>query len=356
MKYKNLFVSILLMAVLFAPMLGAAAQTGGDQGIEAGAPGAGFTFQGYLTDNTGTPYHDSCDINVSLWDAVTGGNQIGVIDSNPGIQVMNGYFTMVLNESNQFGPNPFDGSPRYLQIGIGCQSADEQQMLTPRQPLRAAPYATYALTVAPHAHTEETWSANTTDSVLTIDNTSNTTGTALTLNGTRIGLALDAQGAIRSSATSTLELSPYSIILRDGSTAGATLKALGGGGMGIGVPGGGTVYAVLPVQTFGNLFGSDMYVQGLEVCYRVPTYNSYIDTTAVVRHNGEGTGEEYYVISSEGWGEKEFACYTMIAPTPRMPIGDATWVQFNLKNGEPGVGPYYLNIHSVKLILTEIEN
>lgn len=356
MKYKKLFVSILLMAVLFAPMLGAAAQTGGDQGVEAAPPGGGFTFQGYLTDDAGNPYDDSCDINVSLWDAPTGGNQIGEIDANHGAQVMDGYFTIVLNDNGQFGPNPFNGSPRYLQIGVGCQSSGEQQLLTPRQPLYAAPYATYALSVAPHAHTGETWSFNTTGSVLTIDNTSNTTGAALTLNGTRIGLALDAQGAIRSSASSELYLSPYSIILRDGSTAGATIKALGGGGMGIGVPGGGTAYAVLPVQTFGSLFGSDMYVQGLEVCYRVPSYNSYIDTTAVVKHNGQGTGEEYYVISSEGWGKKEFTCYTMIAPTPRMPIDDATWVQFNIKNGEPGVGPYYVNIHSVKLILTEIEN
>ncbi len=105
-------------------------------------PSSVFTYQGQLKSG-GTPYTGSCDFQFGLWNASTVGAQIGGTQSVAGVPVANGLFTTPLD----FGLTAFDGSPRFLQIGVRCPAgAGSYTPLSSRQPLTAAPMALYANT------------------------------------------------------------------------------------------------------------------------------------------------------------------------------------------------------------------
>lgn len=87
-----------------------------------------FTYQGSL-HQAGVPASGSYNIDARLFDAATGGTQIGTTQTFNGIAISDGEFTIDLD----FGPNPFDGNQRWLAIGINGTS------LSPRQPITAAP-------------------------------------------------------------------------------------------------------------------------------------------------------------------------------------------------------------------------
>ncbi len=95
-----------------------------------------FTYQGELTD-TGTPADGLCDVELVLYDAAAGGNNLGA-DSNSNVPVQDGRFTV----SVDFGPAAFPGSDRWLEIrvrypaGVGGFTT-----LSPRQPITRAPYS-----------------------------------------------------------------------------------------------------------------------------------------------------------------------------------------------------------------------
>ncbi|MBP7602247.1 MAG: tail fiber domain-containing protein [Thermoflexales bacterium] len=118
-------------AVLAQPPLPPA---GGDPAAPAGQPaGSAFTYQGQLRKN-GAPVNATCNASFALFDAVTGGNQVGSTVTSSTLQVANGLFTLPLD----FGWN-LNGEARWLETAIGCGEA--QSTLTPRTALRPAPYA-----------------------------------------------------------------------------------------------------------------------------------------------------------------------------------------------------------------------
>lgn len=114
-------------------------QPPGDTGIQA-ALGTAFTYQGQLKKD-GNPVSGTCDFQFSLWDAASGGSQIGTAQSKTGVQVSDGYFTI---PDLDFGAGAFQGDARWLQIAVKCAGDASYTTLTPRQPLTAAPYALYA--------------------------------------------------------------------------------------------------------------------------------------------------------------------------------------------------------------------
>ncbi|GMU24399.1 MAG: hypothetical protein AMXMBFR13_44730 [Phycisphaerae bacterium] len=59
-----------------------------------------------------------------------------------GLPVTNGLLTVVLNDADQFGPNPFTGEALWLEITI------DGTPLSPRQALSATPFAVHALHAA----------------------------------------------------------------------------------------------------------------------------------------------------------------------------------------------------------------
>jgi hypothetical protein len=95
-----------------------------------------FTYQGRLIDG-GVPANGAYDMLFRLYDAATGGAQVGATLLAPDVSVSGGYFTTELG----FIPG-FDGNARWLEVqvrpGAGTGSYTP---LTPRTPMTAQPYA-----------------------------------------------------------------------------------------------------------------------------------------------------------------------------------------------------------------------
>jgi len=101
--------------------------------------GTAFTYQGRLTDG-GSPAHGLYDLEFTLFDSV--GSLVAGPITFPDHAVSNGLFTVYLD----FGSTPFQGSARFLEIGVRPGgSMDPFTTLSPRQELKATPYALYAL-------------------------------------------------------------------------------------------------------------------------------------------------------------------------------------------------------------------
>jgi len=113
----------------------------GDTAIQA-VLGTAFTYQGRLNKD-GSPISGTCDFQFSLWDALSGGTQIGSTITKYNVAVNNGFFT----EQIDFGASAFNGDARWLQIAVRCPAGSgSYTTLSPRQPLTAAPYALYSKT------------------------------------------------------------------------------------------------------------------------------------------------------------------------------------------------------------------
>jgi trimeric autotransporter adhesin len=101
----------------------------------------GFTYQGQLRDGS-APVTANCDFLFSLFDAGLAGTQLGPTQTLTNVGVANGHFTVILNDTGQFGARAFDGSARWLAVVVRCPTGEGSYTpLTPRQPLTAAPLA-----------------------------------------------------------------------------------------------------------------------------------------------------------------------------------------------------------------------
>ncbi len=101
------------------------------------ALGTAFTYQGQLQAN-GEPITDDCGMAFRLYDASSGGNQVGSPITTT-VSVNAGLFTASLD----FGGDAFDGDARWLGIRVKC-GGDTAYADLGRQALTAAPYALYA--------------------------------------------------------------------------------------------------------------------------------------------------------------------------------------------------------------------
>ncbi len=102
--------------------------------------GTAFTYQGQITDSDG-PVTGTCDLDFSLYDALTIGNQVGSTITKTNTSVSYGLFTVDLD----FGSNAFTGDRRWLEINVDCGTGGN--LLSPRQELTPTPYAIYAANV-----------------------------------------------------------------------------------------------------------------------------------------------------------------------------------------------------------------
>jgi hypothetical protein len=93
------------------------------------------TYQGEL-HQSGTVYNGPADLTFTLYSTPSGGSPLAGSLSAPGVVVVDGRFTVDLD----FGLPLFEaGAERWLAIAVNGVP------LEPRQPLRAAPFAAYAL-------------------------------------------------------------------------------------------------------------------------------------------------------------------------------------------------------------------
>ncbi|MBI1882410.1 MAG: hypothetical protein HYR94_29910 [Chloroflexi bacterium] len=102
----------------------------------AAVQGTAFTYQGQLK-RSGSPHNGACDFRFSLYDAASGGAQVGSTQTINGVNVVNGLFTVLID----FGAAAFTGDARWLQTAVQCAGDASLTTLTPRQPLTATPYA-----------------------------------------------------------------------------------------------------------------------------------------------------------------------------------------------------------------------
>lgn len=112
------------------------AQPQDDISIQQNTTNKGFTYQGQLEFN-GTPADGSYDFRFILYNAETGGTQIGNIITQDDVSVSKGLFDVILD----FG-DVFNNTALFLDIAVRPgDSEDEYTPLVPRQPLTAAPFA-----------------------------------------------------------------------------------------------------------------------------------------------------------------------------------------------------------------------
>jgi len=105
------------------------------------AMGTAFTYQGQLRKSgapVGAPTPVTCNFQFSLFDAASGGAQIGATQTKSGVSVSNGLFTI---PDLDFGSGAFNGEARWLAISVQCSGDSGYTALSPRQALTPAPYA-----------------------------------------------------------------------------------------------------------------------------------------------------------------------------------------------------------------------
>ncbi len=99
-----------------------------------------FTYQGQLKHD-GVSVNGLADFRFSVWDAQSGGQQIGVEYQVDNASVANGLFTVRVDP----GANVFSGNARWILVSVRFPAAvGSFTALLPRQPLTAAPYTFYS--------------------------------------------------------------------------------------------------------------------------------------------------------------------------------------------------------------------
>src|SRR5512143_3436087 len=102
--------------------------------------GSAITYQGRLTDG-GLPTNGSYDFQFTLYNAETGGAQVGSLVTKGDVLVSDGYFTVQLD----FGEAVFDREARWLEVAVRPgASTGSYTVLIPRQALTPAASALYA--------------------------------------------------------------------------------------------------------------------------------------------------------------------------------------------------------------------
>ena len=143
--WMALSAALLLSALIVGLPLAIRAQGPVSQGT---ALNTAFTYQGRLLKNN-SPVSSTCDFRFSLWDAQSGGSQVGSTVTKSGINVKDGYFSAELD----FGDNAFTGDARYLQVEVQCSGESSYTNLG-RVTLNGTPYA---LGLRPGARVEATY-------------------------------------------------------------------------------------------------------------------------------------------------------------------------------------------------------
>ena len=180
-----------------------------------------FTYQGKLSDGVpaanGT-YH----MQFSLYNAASGGTQVGSTITSSSVIVTDGVFTVQLN----FSPTtPFAaGSDRWLEVAVKKAQDPTFRTLVPRQPITSSPYSL------------RTISANFADSLsvacvgcVTVSQ-GGTGATTAAASRTNLGAAATSSGLAQFAPTTSAELA--SLISGDTGTGGLVFNTrclLGGG-------------------------------------------------------------------------------------------------------------------------------
>lgn len=135
MFLKAFLATMTILAVGVAATAGFAAA----QGPEFSPLDTSFSFQGRLTDG-GVPANGPYDFRFILYDAESSGSQVGGTVLRDDVAVSAGIFTVALD----FGSASFAGQARWVETAVRPgASTGSYTVLSPRQPVTAAPNALY---------------------------------------------------------------------------------------------------------------------------------------------------------------------------------------------------------------------
>lgn len=110
---------------------------------EAVPMGTAFSYQGHLYDANHVA-NGEYDFQFKLFDADSDGNQLGIDVNKPDVDVIDGYFTVLLDFND---PNAFNGDSRWLETVVrpgDSNDVNDFVTLSPRQEVTAVPYALHA--------------------------------------------------------------------------------------------------------------------------------------------------------------------------------------------------------------------
>ena len=154
----------------------------------------GFVYQGSLNSG-GVVANGNHDFEFALFDAVSGGAQLGATITQSSVSVTNGIFAVSLDFGSQF-----PGAQRFLEIRVRPTGVGAFTPLTPRQPITSAPYAVKSLN---------------SDTATTATNATNATNatTAVSFSGSLSGDVTGTQSAtaIATGAVTTAKLANNSV-------------------------------------------------------------------------------------------------------------------------------------------------
>lgn len=103
--------------------------------------GQDFNYQGRLSAGA-VSTSGSFDLQFTLYDRAQGGSIVAGPATNAGVSVIDGLFSVFLH----FDSNAFDGGAKWLEIGVRANGEPAAfTILSPRQPITATPYASYAI-------------------------------------------------------------------------------------------------------------------------------------------------------------------------------------------------------------------
>jgi hypothetical protein len=108
--------------------------------VAANAQTTAFKYQGSLTD-AGQPANGAFQMQFKLFDALSGGTQIGTTIIDVPATAVNGAFSATLD----FGASVFGGANRWLEIAVRHNSGESYTVLSPRQQIASAPYSVKTL-------------------------------------------------------------------------------------------------------------------------------------------------------------------------------------------------------------------
>lgn len=127
--FRNVVVGVFAVG-LFA---GAASRVRAAEGAPAAPQLPDFTYQGQLQQN-GQPASGNFTLTFALFDAASGGSQVGATITENSFPITGGLFTVSLSF-----PGVFTGTQLWLQVGVNGTP------LTPRTAVSTTPVAQYAL-------------------------------------------------------------------------------------------------------------------------------------------------------------------------------------------------------------------
>jgi hypothetical protein len=337
--------------------------------------------------------HEEYWLHFALFDNEQGGDPLWS-ETHGSISLEAGRFQVNLGSIVSLPADLQPGAAFWLEVAVKRAGEDSYTILSPRQRLLSSSSTRDAFNTptlngptCPHDHFGEQWSGSYGGDGLRISNDSYL-GIGLSAEGGEIGVegvsnngiavkgdssigvgveavsfngdALTASstngasikalgtGTIFSAANSVMVLSPFTMVSRGNTNV--TLTAMDTGAMLI-ISTAGTEdkYFAIPVSSFGTLFGSQLYIKSLEVCYKTDL-NAFIEVTGIYKNDGA----ESHVNYLEDFTHRDSgirACYTINSTKPYKAIDNSTWVQFNIDSN--GHSSWFVFIYSTKLTLYE---